>query len=343
MSFPLSKRQRVEAHTDGHTHSHDVSRQVLRLGFLLTLAILVIEAVGGVLAHSLALLSDAGHILTDIVALGLAWFAAAQAERPANERRTFGYHRVGILSALANGLTLVVIAIAITFEAYHRLRQPEAVAPLTMFLAAGVALIVNLYIARTLHAGHTDNLNVRAAALHVIGDIGASAGVILGAVIIALSGATWVDPVISVAIAVLIAITAVRLIRETLNILLEATPKGLSVPRMAVDMRRVEGVRDVHDLHVWTIASGMRALSCHAIVDDIPPSESATILDRLTAMLRTKYDICHTTIQFESTAHTRHEGCACEPGTSSRLYCELQARPSHTHGSHVAEEAQQRA
>src|SRR5215469_3788911 len=133
MSFPLSKRQRVEAHTDGHTHSHDVPRQVLRLGFLLTLAILVIEAVGGVLGHSLALLSDAGHILTDIVALGLAWFAAAQAERPADERRTYGYHRVGILTALANGLTLVVIAIAITFEAYHRLRQPEASLPLTMF------------------------------------------------------------------------------------------------------------------------------------------------------------------------------------------------------------------
>ncbi|HEV8192872.1 MAG TPA: cation diffusion facilitator family transporter [Ktedonobacterales bacterium] len=313
----------MEAHTEGHTHRHDVSWQMLRLGFLLTLAILVIEAVGGVLAHSLALLSDAGHILTDIVALGLAWFAAAQAERPANERSTFGYHRVGILTALANGLTLVIIAIAIAFEAYHRLRQPEAVAPLTMFLAAGVALIVNVYIARTLHAGHTDNLNVRAAALHVIGDIGASAGVILGAV--------------------LIAVTAVRLIRETLNILLEATPQGLSIPRMAVDMRRIEGVRDVHDLHVWTIASGMRALSCHAIVDDIPPSKSAMILDRLTALLRTKYDICHTTIQFESTAHTRHEGCACDPNTSNRLYCELQTRPSHSHGEHVAEHAQQRA
>jgi cobalt-zinc-cadmium efflux system protein len=340
MSFPLSKRQHVEAHTDGHTHSHDVPRQVLRLGFLLTLAILVVEAVGGVLGHSLALLSDAGHILTDIVALGLAWFAAAQAERPADERRTFGYHRVGILTALANGLTLVVIAIAITFEAYHRLREPEASVPLTMFLAAGVALIVNLYIARTLHAGHTENLNVQAAALHVIGDIGASAGVILGAVIIALTGATWVDPVISVAIAVLIAVTAVRLIRETLNILLEATPKGLSVPRMATDMERVEGVRDVHDLHVWTIASGMRALSCHAIVDDIPTSESATILDRLTAMLRTKYDICHTTIQFESTAHTRHEGCACESSASNRLYCELQPRSSHSHDDNVAGHAQ---
>src|SRR5262249_7610713 len=191
-----------------------------------------------------------------------------------------------------------------------------AVMPLTMFLAAGVALIVNFYIARTLHVGHTANLNVRAAALHVIGDIGASAGVILGAVLIALTGATWVDPVISVAIAVLIAVRAARLIREALNILLEATPKGLSVPRMAADMRHVEGVRDVHDLHVWTIASGMRALSCHAIVDDIPPSESATILDRLTAMLRARYDICHTTIQFESTAHRRHEGCACQPGTS---------------------------
>jgi len=340
MSFPLSKRQRVEAHTDGHTHSHDVPRQALRLSFLLTLAILVIEAVGGVLGHSLALLSDAGHILTDIVALGLAWFAAAQAERPANERRTFGYHRVGILTALANGLTLVVIAVVITFEAYHRLRQPEASVPLTMFLAASVALLVNFYIARTLHAGHSENLNVRAAALHVVGDIGASAGVILGAIIIALTGATWVDPVISVAIAALIAVSAVRLILETLNILLEATPKGSSVPRMAEDMRHVKGVREVHDLHVWTIASGMRALSCHAIVDDIPASQSAMILDRLTAMLRAKYDICHTTIQFESAMHKSHEGCACEAGASNRLYCDLQARPTPSHDEHIAKSAQ---
>jgi cobalt-zinc-cadmium efflux system protein len=342
MSFPLLQGQSIETPTDGHTPSHELPRQVLRLGFLLTLAILVVEVVGGLLAHSLALLSDAGHILTDIFALGLAWFAAAQAERPANERRTFGYHRVGILTALANGLTLVLIAGVIAFEAYRRLQHPEAVAPAIMLVAAGVGLLVNIYVARLLHGGHSENLNVRAATLHVLGDIGASAGVILGAGIIALTGAQWVDPVISVAIAVLIAVGAARLIRETLNILLEATPKDLSVPRMAADMRRVQGVRDVHDLHVWTIASGMRALSSHAIIDDIPPSESAMILDRLTAMLRDKYDICHTTIQFESTAHTSHEGCACAPGTNDRLYCELRTRDTHDHSAHAHEGAASR-
>jgi len=303
-------------------HSHAIAREALRLGFLLTSAILVVEVIGGLLSHSLALLSDAGHVLTDVIALGLAWFAAAQAERPANERRTFGYHRVGILVALFNGLTLIVIALVIAFEAYQRLRSPVDVQPWIMVGAALVAIVVNLIIARRLHGA--ESLNTRAALLHAIGDIGASAAVVIGAMVIALTGATWVDPIVSVAIAALIAFGSLRLILETVDILMESTPSDVSTEAVARDMRQIAGVRAVHDLHVWTITSGIRALSSHVIIDDIPPSASAAILDRITGMLENRYRISHATIQFESVAHESHDGhCACEPGSVEGLYCAL--------------------
>lgn len=324
------------ARGSGHEgHTHTFTRQALRLGFFLTAAMLLIEVIGGLLSHSLALLSDAAHVLTDVVALGLAWFAAAQAERPANERRTFGYHRVGIIVALGNGLTLVAIAIAIGVEAWQRLRAPTEVHPEIMIAAALVAIAVNLYIIWRLR-GDTENLNTRASALHALGDVGASLGVIVGAVVIALTRATWVDPVVSVAIAVLIAISAVRLIREATDILLESTPRDISTPVVARDICSVQGVRAVHDLHIWQISNGLRALSCHAIIADIPPSESAAILDRVSDLLRQRYRIAHTTIQLESDLHEAHEGfCACEPGMTDGLYCALTPEDlahGHTHG-----------
>jgi cobalt-zinc-cadmium efflux system protein len=308
----------------------------LRLGFYLTLLLLTVEIAGGLISHSLALLSDAGHMLTDAAALGLAWFAAVQASRPANERRTFGYHRVGILSALINGLTLVLIAAGISVEAYRRFGHPQRVEPGVMIAAAALAIGINLYIGRGLHAAGHGNLNARAAALHVFGDVGASVGVILGAVAIVLTGATWVDPLVSVLIAVLIAFGALRLILEAGNILMESAPRGVSVPDLVRDMLRVPGVHDVHDLHVWSIASGMLALSCHCVIDDLPPSDSAPTLDRITDMLRNDFGITHSTIQFESQAHTSHAGfCACPPDCSDSLYCALQStedeRHAHSH------------
>lgn len=315
-----------------HTHSHALTREKLRFGFYLTLGILLVEVIGGVLSHSLALLSDAGHVLTDAAALGLAWFAAAQAERPANARRTYGYHRVGILTALANGVTLILIAAGISVEAYQRFLHPQHIHPGIVMISAAVAIIANLYIGFGLQHTGDENLNTRAAALHVFNDVGASAAVIVGALVIAFTGAQWVDPLLSLVIAVLVVVSATRLIRETLNILLEATPHGLSLFSLVQDLRWVPGVLDVHDLHVWTITSGMRALSCHAVIDDLPPSESASILDCMTALLRSKYSIVHTTIQFESTAHTSHDGfCACTPTTCEGLYCDLRSHTSHDH------------
>ncbi|MGH2503818.1 MAG: cation diffusion facilitator family transporter, partial [Ktedonobacterales bacterium] len=320
----VERAHSASAHGDaGHTHaSHTLTREALRLGFLLTVAILIIEVVGALLSHSLALFSDAGHVLTDVVALAMAWFSAAQAERPANNHRTFGYPRVGILVALFNGLTLVVIALVIAAEAYLRLRAPVAVDPTVMVVAALVAIGVNLFIARRLRGG--ESLNSRAARIHVVGDIGASAAVVIGALVIALTGATWVDPIISVAIACLIAYGASRLILETVDILMESTPADISTEAVARDIRQIGGVRAVHDLHVWTITSGIRALSSHVIIDDITPSASAAILDHVTDMLANRYRIGHATIQFESVAHGSHEGhCACESGASGSLYCAL--------------------
>ena len=308
----------------GHNHTHGLARNSLRLAFFLTLIILIVELVGGLLANSLALLSDAGHVVTDIFALGLAWFATIQAEKPANARKTFGYHRVGILAAMVNAVTLIVIAFAILLEAIQRFQHPEPVQPLIMFLAAGIGIVLNLYIGFGLMQ-EANNLNVRAAMLHVFGDVGASVGVIVAGIIILLTGWTFVDPLLSVGIAVLIAVGAWRILRETTDILMEAVPRGLSMQNLVKDMRSVEGVQDVHDLHVWSITSNMYALSCHALISDLPTSDSSAILKSLNTLLSEKYHIGHATIQFECDPH---QGTYC---AVNGLYCHLETAENCNH------------
>ncbi len=308
----------------GHNHTHGLARNSLRLAFFLTLIILIAELVGGFLANSLALLSDAGHVVTDIFALGLAWFATIQAEKPANARKTFGYHRVGILAAMVNAVTLIVIAFAILLEAIQRFQHPEPVQPLIMFLAAGIGIVLNLYIGFGLMQ-EANNLNVRAAMLHVFGDVGASVGVIVAGIIILLTGWTFVDPLLSVGIAVLIAVGAWRILRETTDILMEAVPRGLSMQNLVKDMRSVEGVQDVHDLHVWSITSNMYALSCHALISDLPTSDSSAILKSLNTLLSEKYHIGHATIQFECDPH---QGTYC---AVNGLYCHLETAENCNH------------
>lgn len=318
-----------EQHSHGHNHAHGMAKKTLRLAFFLTLIILAAGLTGGILANSLALLSDAGHIVTDLFALGLAWFAAAQAERPADERRTFGYHRVGILVAFLNAVLLIGIAIFICYEAVQRVQHPEVVQPLIMFVSAAIAIGVNLFIAFGLQK-EEHNLNIRAASLHVIGDIGASIGVVVAGIIILLTGWTIVDPILSVAIAILVAFSAWRLLRETMEILLESTPRSICMTDLVKDMKHVDGVRDVHDLHVWSITSDMNALSCHVMIDNLPPTASSPILNSLTALLKERYQIGHTTIQFECS--TVHKTACCEG-----LYCrmeapkELQCEHDHVH------------
>src|SRR5256714_4291531 len=307
-----------------HNHTHGMAKQTLRLAFFLTIVILVAELVGGIVSNSLALFSDAGHVVTDIFALGLAWFAAVQAERPANARKTFGYHRVGILAALVNAVTLIIIAIVISLEAFQRFQHPEPVQPFVMFLSAGIGIAVNLFIGLGLQKeGHS--LNVRAATMHVFGDVGVSVGVIVAGIIILLTGWTFVDPLLSVGIAVLIAIGAWRILRETTEILLEAVPKGVSMPGLVKDVKSVEGIEDVHDLHVWGITSNMYALSCHALIADVPPSDSSVILHSLNTMLSEKYHIGHVTIQFECDPH-QETYCAV-----NGLYCHMEMGENCNH------------
>ena len=308
----------------GHNHTHGLARNSLRLAFFLTLIILIAELVGGLLANSLALLSDAGHVVTDIFALGLAWFATVQADRLPNARKTFGYHRVGILAAMVNAVTLIVIAFAILLEAVQRFQHPEPVQPLIMFVAAGIGIVINLIIGFGLKK-EANNLNVRAAMLHVFGDVGVSVGVIVAGIIILLTGWTFVDPLLSVGIAVLIAIGAWRILRETTEILLEAVPKGVSMPGLVKDMKSVEGIEDVHDLHVWGITSNMYALSCHALIADVPPSDSSVILHSLNTMLSDKYHIGHVTIQFECDPH-QETYCAV-----NGLYCHMEMGENCNH------------
>lgn len=319
-----------EHHHHHHNHAHGLAKNSLRLAFFLTMIILVTQLVGGLLAHSLALLSEAGHAVTDIFALGLAWFAAMQAERPANARKTFGYHRVGILAAWVNAATLIAIALAILIEAVQRFQHPEAVQPLIMFITPLVGISINLFIGIALQReGHS--LNTRAAMLHVFGDVGAALAVIIGGIVILLTHWSIVDPLLSVGIALLIAIGSWRILHEATDILLEAVPRDVSMARLVEDMQQVQGVQSVHDLHVWTIASGMAALSCHAVIDDLPPSGSSSILRSLTDMLSDKHHISHATIQFESD---------CPPETccaTKTLYCRMEMAGERVRG-HVHDE-----
>jgi cobalt-zinc-cadmium efflux system protein len=300
----------------------------LRTACALTLGILAVEVIGGLVSHSLALLSDAGHVFTDVIALGLAWFAAVQAQRPANARKTFGYSRIGVLAALLNAVTLILVVAAIAFEAVVRLRQPQPVTPGVMFLAAGVGIAANLFIALGLRHDGATNLNARAALLHVLGDIGASAAVIVSALVIVATGWYPVDAILSLVIAALIARGAWGVFRETVDILMEATPRGLDTTRVAHAIAGMPGVSGVHDLHVWTLNGGASALSAHVCVHDRRVSDCDALLGDITHMLAHDYAIGHTTIQFE-----------CANCGRDDLYCGMVPGAAHAHMPDVPDTA----
>jgi cobalt-zinc-cadmium efflux system protein len=304
------------------SHTHSIAGRKLAVALALTAGLLVVELVGAFFSHSLALFSDAGHVLTDVVALGLAWFATYQAGRPANARKTYGYHRTGILAALANALTLILILLAIVYEAVGRLARPERVTPWVMFAAAAVGIAVNLYIGLGLRAEGSENLNVRGAMLHVFGDVGASAAVVAGGAVILLTGWYPADPLISLGIAALIAWGAWRLLREAVDVLMEATPADVNVAQLIRDLMQQPGITDVHDLHIWSIAGGMRALSAHVRVTDRPLSACDDLLERLNRLLADRYRIMHSTIQFECGG--------CDPND---LYCTLPGAEPHEHAA----------
>lgn len=283
----------------------------LGLAFFLTLVVLVAEVVGGVLSNSLALLSDAGHVFTDLVALGLSWYGLKQAERPATFRMTYGYHRVGIFVAFINAALLVGIALLIVVEAVRRLESPRPVEGGLMLAVAMVGLMANLVVMTWLRP-HVSNLNVQSALLHVTGDTLGSIAVIGGGIAILFTGWYWVDPVASILVAGVVVWGSLRIIRETVNILLEAAPGGLDMSEVVRSMYSVPAVKDVHDLHIWAITPEIRALSCHLLVEDVSVSQGATILARLNEVLEDRFGIGHSTFQLECPG--------CDP---NELYCIL--------------------
>jgi cobalt-zinc-cadmium efflux system protein len=265
---------------------------------LLTCLIAVVEAVGGWLTHSLALLSDAGHMWTDVSALGLALLAAWFAARPANRKRTYGYVRLEILSALVNGVLLVAITIFIVVEALARLKHPAQVHLGPMAVVATIGLGANLLAMGFLHSGHS--LNTRSAFLHVLGDALSSVGVLVGAAVMAFTGWAWVDPAISLGISAVVVVGGWRVLREAVDVLLETVPPHVDVDGVERALGAIPRVCAVHDLHIWTVGSGMVALSAHLVVDEPSACENDTILVAAKRALVERFGIDHSTLQIES-------------------------------------------
>jgi cobalt-zinc-cadmium efflux system protein len=268
----------------------------------------VLLVVAGIRAHSLALLSEAGHNLSDFFALLLSLTAVYLQSRPPSSTKTFGYHRAGVLAALVNAVSLVAVSIFIFYEAFRRLQNPEHVHPGLMIWVAAAGVVMNGVIALLLYRAGRD-VNIRSAFLHEIGDTLSTAAVIAGGWAIMATDQYWIDSVLSIAIGVLILWSGFGIVRETLNILLEGTPRGVRLEQVEAAMRRIDGVNDVHDLHVWSIGSETRALSCHISIADIPPSVSERILRDVKDRLRDDFHIAHTTIQFENVDCEVAHGC----------------------------------
>ena len=301
-----------------HTHTHaPLSAKALRYSLAATFAYVLITLFAGIRAHSLALLSEAGHNVTDLLALLLSWVAVFIQTRPPSATKTFGYHRAGVLAAFVNALTLVAIAFYIFYEAFMRMRNPVKVHAGIMIWVAVIGVLMNGAISWVLYRAAHD-VNIRSAFIHQLGDTLSTAAVIVGGWIIMLTGRTWVDPALSIGIACLILWSSFGIIRETLNILLEGAPQGLSAERIAASLIGIAGVRDVHDVHVWSIGSDTHALSCHVRIDDITLSESEIILRQVKDLLNAEYHIMHTTIQFENGDCEIAHGCVIPIGTKPR-------------------------
>lgn len=290
-----------------HAHSPAEVGRVLKWSLAVTLAFVAVETAAGLRAHSLALLSDAGHNFTDALALLLAWFGRHVGRRPPDEVKTYGYLRAGVVAAFVNALSLLALSAYILLESYRRWLRPEKVQETAMLAVATLGLAVNVAIMWGLAAERRRDLNIRSAWAHMLGDALGSVGIIAGALVIRRTGWQRVDPLLSALIGLLIVWTAWDIVREALNILLEGLPRGLSLPAVRQAMRAVPGVLDVHDLHIWSLGSNTHALSCHVLIDDLPPSESESILRRLNQMLAERFQIRHTTLQFE---HVLCPGCS---------------------------------
>jgi cobalt-zinc-cadmium efflux system protein len=293
-------------------HAADLSVRRIRLALSITLAFVFVEILAGIFANSLALLTDAAHNITDVIALAMTWYALRLAYRPAHAGKTFGYHRAGILIALFNSLTLILIALFIFYEAYRRLMAPPQVdAPLLSGVAA-LAFVVNAGTAWLIRRGSQDDLNLRSAFVHLAGDALSTLGAILAGIAIMLTGYQIFDPLVSVLIGLLILWNGWGIVRESVDILLESTPRGLDMDALIRDIQSIPGVHGVHDVHAWSINEKLRLLSAHILTEDLTISAGSNIQNQISRLVCDKYVIAHATLQLE-----------CEDCDPLALYCDL--------------------
>ena len=310
---------------DAHNHRQEYRQQErkrLILASAITGGIFIVEIVGGVLSNSLALMSDAGHMLTHLFALLISLFAVSFATKPPTDKKTYGFFRLEILAALFNGITLVIIAAWIFYEAYRRFMHPETISSGKMFVIAVVGLIANVSCAYILKGdGHEHgighSLNLKSAFVHMLGDTVSSVGVIFGAVIIYYTGWFAIDPIISVVICVLILLWSYKLIMESVDVLLEATPKSINIDELIESLKQISGIDNAHDIHVWTITSGMYSMSAHIDTKDMLISETTKLSKEINGVVNKKFKIGHTVIQF---------GCECKTNNTQTCYNHLNHR-----------------
>lgn len=312
-----------------HHHSENNGETESTRGLVINLVIvgvvMAVEVVGGLLANSLALLGDAGHMFTDALALGLSLFALSLARRPATTTRTYGFHRAEIMAAFINGAVLIVVTVFIFYEAYRRFLTPPEIKSGLMLIIAAIGLVANMVGIWFLRKTRYVSLNIRAAFLHILGDTISSVGVLVAGIVIALTGWTYVDPILAIVIGIIILYGAVQLLRESSDILLEAVPKSIDADKLIESIKAVEGVKDIHDLHIWTITSGIYALSTHLFIEDRMLSRTRDIVDSVNKELAERFNIRHTTLQTEC---DRCEQC------SEGMVCQLSRLNNHEPEKH---------
>jgi cobalt-zinc-cadmium efflux system protein len=305
----------TQPHTHAHNHVQGVAQQAsgrLLLALFLTLGFVLFEAAAGLFANSLALLTDAAHNLTDVIALALSWYALRLTLQPPNSQKTYGYHRAGILVALLNSTTLVLISLGIFYDAYRRFMAPPEVKADVMVVVGLAAVVVNAVTAWLVRRGSEHDLNLRSAFVHLMSDVLSTIGAVIAGVIILFTGANWLDPLVSVLIGVLILWNAWGIVRETVEILLESTPRDLDMETLVEDIKQLDGVLGVHDLHVWSLTQDLRTMSAHILTEDVSISRGAAIQSRVNELVSNRYHIAHATLQLE-----------CVDCAPDALYCDM--------------------
>jgi len=301
-------------HDHSHDHTHGANKKVLLLSFIIITGYMIVEAIGGFVTNSLALLSDAGHMFSDSISLGIAMLAFIFGEKAASYTKTYGYKRFEILAAVLNGVTLIGIALFIFYEAIERFANPPEVATTGMLIISTIGLLINILVAWIMMRGSDtkDNLNMRGAFLHVLSDMLGSVGAIVAALLIMFFGWGWADPLASVVVALLVVRSGYYVTKAAIHVLMEGTPTNVDVQGIIQLIEQTEGIESIHDLHIWTITSGTNALSCHAVVNEhLKIADSEHILRKIEHNLEHK-GIKHVTIQLETASHQHENSILCQ-------------------------------